>query len=390
MADNSSLQKAKKIKNDEFYTVFDFIQKEINAYLEYNPDTFRDKIVLLPCDDPEWSNFTKFFAQNFEMLGLKKLISTSYAVESKNKNICDYQFTLEDYLTDFERNSPNYNKDITSTHGKIFILERDINTDGKRDINDLEWTYLEGDGDFRSEEVKKLRDEADIIVTNPPFSLFKEFMTWIFEADKKCLVIGSQNAITYSEIFPKIKNNELWIGATNNGKDMVFSVPEGTEVSPKDRLKAEKLGYIGNYTRLGNACWFTNLEHGRRHEPLQLMTMADNIKYSKHKQIKEDGYLHYDNFDAIEVPFVDAIPEDYYGMMGVPITFLDKYCPEQFSIIDTTERWSSVRNKKYTVEEYKEANDLNATWVIKKNDELIKGYKRILIRRIENENNASD
>ena len=180
---------------------------------------------------------------------------------------------------------------------------------------------------------------------------------------------------------PLIKNNELWLGATCNSEDMVFSVPEGAEVSPKDREKAAKLGYVGNYTRLGNSNWFTNLEHGRRHQPIQLMSMADNLKFSKHKQVTEDGYLQYDNFDAIEVPYVDAIPNDYDGMMGVPITFLDKYCPEQFEIIDTTERWSSQRKKKYTVDEYKNANDLNATWVIKKNGEILKGYKRILIRK---------
>lgn len=383
MATNSSLQKAKKAKNDEFYTVFDFIQKEINAYLEYNPDTFKDKVVLCPCDDPEWSNFTRFFAQNFEVLGLKKLISTSYATESKGKY---YQTTIFDFITDYEKDSPQFDNSLSRKRGKIYTLTR--SKAKKININDLKWKYLDGDGDFRSEEVTKLRDEADIIVTNPPFSLFREFMAWVFDANKKCLVIGSQNAITYLEIFPKIKNNQLWIGATNNGKDMVFSVPDGAVVDPKDKAKAEKLGYIGNYTRLGNACWYTNLDHGRRHQPLQLMTMADNMKYSKHKPITIDGYLHYDNFDAIEIPYVDAIPSDYLGMMGVPITFLDKYCPEQFEIIDTTERWSSMRLKKYTVEEYPEANDLNATWVILKDDELIKGYKRILIRRVQNDNNA--
>lgn len=197
----------------------------------------------------------------------------------------------------------------------------------------MEWHYLDGDGDFRSDEVKSLRDEADIIVTNPPFSLFKDFIAWVMEAGKQLIVIGSQNAITYREIFPLLKENKLWIGATNNGKDMVFEVPEGADVAPKDREKAAKLGYVGNYTRLGNACWFTNINHGRRHQPLSLMTMADNLKFSKHKQIRENGYVKYDNYDAIEIPFVDAIPSDYKGAMGVPITFMDKYCPEQFEII---------------------------------------------------------
>ena len=155
----------------------------------------------------------------------------------------------------------------------------------------------------------------------------------VMEAGKQLIVIGSQNAITYREIFPLLKENKLWIGATNNGKDMVFEVPEGADVAPKDREKAAKLGYVGNYTRLGNACWFTNINHGRRHQPLSLMTMADNLKFSKHKQIRENGYVKYDNYDAIEIPFVDAIPSDYKGAMGVPITFMDKYCPEQFEII---------------------------------------------------------
>lgn len=325
---NESLGNAKKAKNDEFYTVYDYIQKEMNAYLEYNPDVFRNKTVLLPCDDPDWSNFTKYFAQNFETLGLKKLISTSYATNAKKKKYETYhQMSL------FELDSPLYDASITDERGKIFTLTR---RSKKVDIEDLEWNYLKGDGDFRSNEVKALRDEADIIVTNPPFSLFREFVMWALENDKKLVVIGNQNAITYKEIFPLLKDNRLWIGATNNGQDMVFEVPEGAVVAPKDREKAEKLGYKGNYTRLGNACWFTNIDHGRRHQPLSLMTMADNVKYSKHKQIREQGYLKYDNYDAIEVPFVDAIPSDYVGDMGVPITFMFRHNPEQFEIAGIT------------------------------------------------------
>lgn len=325
---NDSLQQAKRVKNDEFYTVYDYIQREINAYIEYNPDTFKDKVVLCPCDDPEWSNFTRFFAQNFETLGLKKLISTSYSVQSKKQKYDQYH-----QLSLFETTFPQYDEEKSQTRGKIFTLTRDKNRSGKIDYDDLEWKYLEGDGDFRSDEVKALRDEADIIVTNPPFSLFRDFVNWIFEADKKCIIIGTIGAAIYKEIFPLIKENLLWIGATNNGKDMVFEVPEGADVDPKDREKAAKLGYVGNYTRLGNACWYTNINHGRRHQPMNLMTMADNIKFSKHKQIRENGYQKYDNYNAIEVPFADAIPADYDGVMGVPITFMDKYCPEQFEII---------------------------------------------------------
>ena len=325
---NDSLQQAKRVKNDEFYTVFDYIQKEINAYLEYNPDTFRGKVVLCPCDDPEWSNFIKFFAQNFETLGLKKLISTSYSLEAKKTRYEQYH-----QMTMFETTYPQYDKEKAISKGKIFKLSRTGSKSKRINYDDLEWQYLEGDGDFRSDEVKALRDEADIIVTNPPFSLFRDFVNWVFEANKHCIIIGTIGAAIYKEIFPLIKNNMLWIGATNNGKDMVFEVPEGSDVDPKDREKAAKLGYVGNYTRLGNACWYTNINHGRRHQPIRLMTMADNIKFSKHKQIRENGYQKYDNYDAIEIPFADAIPADYDGVMGVPITFMDKYCPEQFEII---------------------------------------------------------
>ena len=319
---------ARKNKNDEFYTVYDYIQKEINAYLEYNPDVFKDKTILLPCDDPEWSNFTRFFAQNFEKLGLKKLISTSYASDSKAKK--GYQLSFEDYLTEFETNSPHYDSSISRQRGKIFTLTR---RNKRIDINDLQWRYLEGDGDFRSDEVCLLRDEADVIITNPPFSQFRDFVSWIMEANKECLIIGSQNAITYKEIFPLIKDNKLWLGATCNNEDMVFRVPSTAVVNPKDREKAAKLGFVGNYTRLGNANWFTNLEHGRRHMPMSLMTIEDNLKFSKHKDITEKGYQKYDNFDALEIPYLDAIPGDYDGVMGVPITFLSKYCPEQFEIL---------------------------------------------------------
>ena len=326
MANNTNLGAAKAAKNDEFYTQYADIQKEVNAYLEYNPDTFRDKTVLLPCDDPEWSNFTRFFAQNFERLGLKRLISTSYAVESKKYK--DYQPTL------FETESPWFDADKTRIKGKIFELTRDINQNGRIDIDDLEWHYLEGDGDFRSKEVCKLRDEADIIVTNPPFSLFREFISWCLSSNNLFLIIGNINAITYKEVFPSIKCNCLWLGATGFMTDMVFGVPKGTMVDPKDKAKAARLGYIGDYTRLGNSCWFTNIDHGRRHEPLKLMSMKDNVRYGKHKDLREEGYLRYYNYDAIDVPYVESIPSDYGGKMGVPITFIDKYCPEQFEIID--------------------------------------------------------
>lgn len=335
MANNDTLRQANKSKNDEFYTQYEDIQREINAYLEYNPDTFRDKTVLLPCDDPEWSNFTRFFAQNFEMLGLKKLISTSYAADSKKKkygygeNEGYYQISIFD-ITDYESNSPDYDENLTHARGKIFTLTRDVNQSGNIDIDDLEWQYLDGDGDFRSNEVKELRDEADIIVTNPPFSLFREFVTWIMEGKKQFLIIGNQNAITYKEIFPLIKDNGLWMGVSIHSGDREFRVPNNYPLTAAGWRIDEK----GNkYIRVKGVRWFTNLEHGRRHQPLSLMSMADNLKFSRHNEIKENGYPHYDNYDAIEVPYTDAIPSDYDDIMGVPITFLDKFCPEQFEIL---------------------------------------------------------
>ncbi|MBO4639746.1 MAG: hypothetical protein J5710_08340 [Treponema sp.] len=323
---NDALLNAKKVKNDEFYTLYEYIQKEVNAYIEFNPNVFKGKTVFLPCDDPEWSNFTKFFAQNFERFGLKKLISTSYAYDSKNVNF-DYQPTL------FESVDPRFEIKKSRSKGKIFTITEDENNDGKINIEDLKWDYLEGDGDFRSKEVKLLRDESDFIITNPPFSLFREFVAWILEANKKCLIIGQIGMVTYKEIFKEIKNNRLWIGVTANSEDMVFQVPEGAVVNPKDKEKAERMGYKGNYTRQGNACWFTNIDHGRRHAPLSLMTMADNLKFSKHKDLKEQGYIKYDNYDAIEVKYVDSIPSDYEGVMGVSPSFLSKYNPTQFQII---------------------------------------------------------
>ena len=204
---------------------------------------------------------------------------------------------------------------------------------------------MQGDGDFRSEEVKLLRDEADIIITNPPFSLFREFVGWLVGSKKQFSIIGNMNAITYKEVFPFLKENSLWLGATAFSKDMVFGVPEGYEVAPKDKEKAEKLGYRGNYTRLGNSCWYTNIEHGKRHAILPLMTEERNIKFSKHKEIKNIGYKKFDFIDAINIPYTDSIPSDYKGMMGVPISFLDKYNPEQFEIIDGIGRYSILDNE---------------------------------------------
>jgi len=310
MRKNSKLTEAKKAKNDEFYTLYSDIQKEIQAYLDFNPNVFKDKTVLLPCDDPEWSNFSKFFAQNFERFGLKKLISTSYAVDSKPYK-AGYQVSL------FEENSPQYSKSKTTTNGKIFTLERDVTGDGKIDIQDLEWNYLEGDGDFRSEEVKKLRDESDIIITNPPFSLFREFLLWIKEANKQFAIIGNINAITYKEVFPLIKNNHIWLGTGMGRWISGFIVPKSYELYGTEARIDEE----GNRIVATNNClWLTNIDHGKRHQPLQLMSLEDNKRFNKKLKKKENAYLEYENYDGIEIPFTDAIPNDYEGVMGVPIT----------------------------------------------------------------------
>lgn len=303
MATNSNLHGAKRAKKDEFYTQWGDIEKEMSAYLDYNPDVFRDKTILLPCDDPEWSNFTAFFALHFHALGIKRLISTSCAPAAS-----------------------------TSARGKVLVLDR---SDGNVDIKN--WHYLRGDGDFRSAEVTQLRDGADMVITNPPFSLFREFLAWLIEGDVAFSIIANSNAITYKEVFPLIKENRLWLGATGNSNDMVFRVPVGTAVRESDREKAARLGYPSTdtevYMRLGNSCWFTNIQHGRRHSPLTLMSMDENLRTNKRIMSNPHSYTTYDNFDAIEVPTTSGIPSDYTGVMGVPISFLDKYDPDQFEII---------------------------------------------------------
>ena len=370
---NINLVNAKTAKNDEFYTQYSDIQKEMNAYLEYNPDVFRGKTILLPCDDPEWSNFTKFFAQNFEAFGLKKLISTSYAVESKK--IKEWQPTL------FETESPFFDADKSRTNGKIFILDEDINGDGRFNINDLHWSYLEGDGDFRSDEVKVLRDEVDFIITNPPFSLFREFMAWVVESGKQFVCIGSMNAVSYKEIFPLIKDNKMWMGNGFSAGNAFFGIPE---TAKKDYVEGV-YDATTNLVKFRNCCWYTNIDHGRRHEPLPLMTKEDNILYSKHKEIRGKGYVHYENYDAIDVPYTDAIPIDYEGLMGVTLTFLDKYCPEQFEIVGQTQGDSG---KELGLKPYpRELKKLNPSlrdgqlYYIDEDGIPQKPYARILIRK---------
>lgn len=348
---HKNLSSAKKKKNDEFYTQYADIQREIEAYLDYDSNTFKGKVVYCNCDDPYESNFFRYFVLNFKRLGLKRLITTSY----KPSPIANSQLEL----LGNDCTLPKANERPRVTANK-FIINKVHNMDegGEFNLSDVaeqlkankgnEWAPLDGDGDFRSAECIALLEQADIVVTNPPFSLFREYIKQLMSYGKRFAIIGSMNAISYKEVFPLIKDNRLWLGATGNGNDMVFAVPSDVEIAESDRQKAARMGFVGDYTRLGNSCWFTNLDHGRRHQPLPLMTMSDNLKFSRHKQIKgKREYEQYDNYDAIEVPFTVAIPSDYGGVMGVPISFLDKYNPDQFEIIGLTQSWFGSAIKIY-------------------------------------------
>ena len=251
-------------------------------------------------------------------------------------------------------------------------------------LQDLRWTYLEGDGDFRSDEVKALRDEADIIITNPPFSLFREFFSWIMEAGKQFVIIGNINSVSHKEVFPYIKKGEVWLGIGFSGGATHFISNYHDVATAGNHIK----GMI----RVSGVVWYTNIDHGRRHEPLPLMTMEDNILYSKHKEIRGKGYVKYENFDALEVPYSDAIPSDYDGLMGVPRTFLDKYCPEQFEIVgvdstDFSEEMGIAPIGEEWIKKYKQAGGTGHMTANMRNlvltvDGVPKiSYARILIRK---------
>lgn len=356
MASNSTLGTAKATKNDEFYTQLPDIEHEMQAYVDYDPDVFRDKTILMPCDDPEWSNFTRYFALNFQLFGIRKLISTSYAPDAKAA-----KYGVQPPLFPEDEQDPKFDRDKWQTHGRIFVLDRDTNGDNRIDIDDLRWEYLDGDGDFRSHEITQLRNEADFIITNPPFSLFREFLKWIIDGGKQFSVIGNMNAITYKEVFPLLKDNKIWLG---NG----FTAGNAFFATPNAQKYGEGVLQDDGLVKFRNCCWFTNIELGKRHEPLPLMTMADNLKFSRHKDLRgRKEYQHYDNYDAIEVPYTDAIPSDYTGAMGVPISFLDKYCPEQFKITGITKTWFGGASKTYP-EQTQVSKDGKESTVTKLND----------------------
>ena len=327
---NRDLNSAKVAKKDEFYTQYVDIQKEVEAYLEFDPDTFRGKVVYCNCDDPFESNFFKYFAANFNKLGLKKLITASY----DGSPIAGAQLTFGEY------GEGNGMREKPKAIAVEIEEVKDVSGDGSTGIEDVKLflernphtrTPLAEGGDFRTAESVELLKQVDIVVTNPPFSLFKEYIAQLVEHNKKFLIIGNMQAITYNETFPLIMANKLWLGPTIRSGDREFRVPDHYPLNASS-TRTDEHGV--NYIRVKGVRWYTNLDHGRRHEKLPLMTMEDNLKFSKHKEIKgKAAYERYENYDAIEVPFTDAIPSDYDGVMGVPITFLDKYNPEQFEII---------------------------------------------------------
>lgn len=325
---NKNLTNAKRTKNDEFYTQYSDIQKEIGAYLEYNLDVFRGKTIYCNCDDPFESNFFRYFVLNFNKLGLKQLITTSY----KPSPVANTQIALfgDDKTLTKSKGRPKV------TANKFVINEvHDIDGDGQFNLKDVaqqlkankhnEWTPLEGDGDFRSDECINLLKQSDIVVTNPPFSLFREYVKQLFDYEKKFVIIGNMNAIAYKEIFPLIKNNKLWLGPSISSGDREFVVPHYI-FKEIGNWRTDENGV--HYARVMGVRWFTNLDHGRRHQPIPLMSEADVIKF-----VTKKPFDKYYNYNAIEVSFVKNIPSDRKGIMGVPISFLDKYSPEQFEII---------------------------------------------------------
>lgn len=334
---NRGLGAAKSAKKDEFYTQYIDIQKEVEAYIDYDQSTFRGKVVYCNCDDPFESNFFKYFATNFNRLGLKKLIATSY----DGSPIAGQGVLFPEY------NEGNGKRLKPKAIAVELCHVEDEDGDGAANVADVELFLkrnkaariaLKGDaeypgGDFRSTECVAFLEEADIVVTNPPFSLFREYVAQLFEFGKKFLIIGNVQAITYVEIFPLIKADAMWMGVTIHSGDREFRVPDHYPLQAAGWRVENGVKYIS----VKGVRWWTNLDHGRRHDWMPLMTMKDHLKFSRHKEIKgRSKYQRYVNFEAIEVPFSDAIPSDYDGPMGVPITFLDKYNPDQFEILGSS------------------------------------------------------
>jgi hypothetical protein len=371
---NSNLTNAKRAKNDEFYTQYSDIQKEIEAYLEYNPDVFRGKVVYCNCDDPFESNFFRYFVLNFNKLGLKQLITTSY----KPSPVANMELAL--YGDDKTLTKSKGRPKVTANK---FIINKvhDIDGDGEFNLKDVakqlkankhnEWAPLEGDGDFRSDECINLLKQSSIVVTNPPFSLFREYLKQLVDYDKKFLIIGNLNAITYKEVFPLLKENKVWLGNNYkvNAGAMFFEIPKKiANLEQVREIKTNKSGKKVYITRVQGVRWFTNLDHGRRHQPLPLMTEAEIIKFVTKKPFEK-----YDNYNAIEVSLIKNIPSDYDGIMGVPMSIFDKHSPEQFEILGSD----------YNVKEGLLPKLVNPKWTGKLDRGYINNnrlYTRILIK----------
>ncbi len=304
-AGNIGLRKAAKSKNDEFYTQLTDIEKEMKHY----KGEFKDKVIYCNCDDPRVSNFFHYFSYQFEHLGLKKLIATCY--KSTNIDMFSQHDSEQSVYLEYEGVQGN---------NKIPLRE------------EIEVKHLQGDGDFRSDECVELLKQSDIVVTNPPFSLFREYVTQLIEYDKKFIIIGDHNAITYKEIFKLIKNHKIWLGCDNGGTKW-FQVPDEYDIKTESRKKIEN---GKKYFSKGSITWYTNLDHKRRHEELYLFQ-----KYNK------EDYPKYDNFKAINVNKAKDMPCDYKGLMGVPITFLDKWNPDQFEILGITTSYETNPNLIY-------------------------------------------
>ena len=318
MAGNSNLHDSSRNKQDEFYTNLQLIEDELKHYRAH----FKGKRVLCNCDDPYESNFFKYFAMNFNALGLRSLTATCYATSPIVYTQLGL-FGVDEVVSRKERRGTQKGKQPY----KIVITEvKDENGDGRIDLADVEWliknrknvlTKLKGDGDFRSAECEKLLDDADLVVTNPPFSLFREYIAQLMEHKKQFLVIGNMNAVTYREIFPLIKDNKVWLG--NKAGHFWFKVPSHYEEKATD-FKIDENGQ--KWRRMGNICWFTNLDFEKRHEKMLLW-----------KKYTPEEYPKYDNYDAIEVGKTADIPMDWYDAIGVPITFMQYYNPEQFELL---------------------------------------------------------
>ena len=344
MSLNKNLREAKRQKNDEFYTQLSDIENELRHYTGH----FRNKVVYCNCDDPRVSNFFHYFSYNFEHLGLKKLVTACYR---------------------------NQNRDLFSLHDseRAIWLEYNGNAKGGRvpDVGDIGIHEFRGDGDFRSTESIDLLKQADIVVTNPPFSLFRQYVAQLVEHGKKFLIIGNQNAITYKELFPLIKENKIWLGPSIKSGDREFGVPKHYPLT----AATNRIDEGGNkFVRVKGVRWFTNLDYPQRYEDLIL-----------YKRYSQEEYPVYDNYDAINVNKTAEIPMDWDGAMGVPITFLDKYNPEQFEVLGITDRDnnSGLKTKEYTSADVSNPGDLNRRGVIKVGNQHKPTYVRLLIRRVQ-------